>query len=134
METHRALFYLSGIPALSASCFVAAKFDEPAFNFTVHCRTDKPAFLGRTIVVRTHTRAAFIGGDDRLLEGTLGEPVKVAAEDGLKVQSITALKQVVGVERPGDDGVAQWEMSKQDGRATQVEFGQVLIEPGKSRG
>jgi hypothetical protein len=70
---------------------VGAKFDEPAFYFAVHCLTNEPAFLGRTIVVRTHTRAAFIGGDDRLLEGTFGEPVKVAAEDGLKVQSITAL-------------------------------------------
>ncbi len=71
---------------------VGAKFDEPAFYFTVYRLTNEPAFLGRTIVVRTHTRAAFIGGDDRLLEGTFGEPVKVAAEDGLKVQSVTALK------------------------------------------
>jgi ABC-type siderophore export system fused ATPase/permease subunit len=71
---------------------VETKFDEASFDFTVHCLTNEPAFLGRTIVVITHTRAAFIGGDDRLLERTFGEPVKVAAKDGLEVQPITALK------------------------------------------
>ena len=68
------------------------KFDEPAFYFAVHCLTNKPAFLGRTIVVRAHARAAFVGGDDRVPERTFGEPVKVAAEDGLKVQPVTALE------------------------------------------
>ena len=71
---------------------VGAKFDEPAFYFTVYRLTNEPTFLWRTIVVRTYTRAAFIGGDDRLLEPTFGERVKVTAKDGLKVQPITALK------------------------------------------
>jgi hypothetical protein len=69
-----------------------AKFDEPAFYFAVHCLTNKPAFLGRTIVVLAHARAASISGDDRLLEGTFSEAVKVAAKDGLQVQAVTALK------------------------------------------
>jgi hypothetical protein len=68
------------------------KFDEAAFYFAVDCLTNKPAFLGRAIVVLADTRAASIGGDGRLLEATFGEPVKVAAEDGLKIQAITALK------------------------------------------
>jgi hypothetical protein len=68
------------------------KFDEAAFYFTVHCLTNKPAFLGRTIVVRADARAASIGGDDRVPKRALGEPVKVTAEDGLKVQAITAFK------------------------------------------
>ena len=67
-------------------------------------------------------------------ERTFGEPVKVPAKDGLKVQSVTALKYVVRVEWPGDDGVAQREMSKQDGRAMKIEFGQILIVPGESSG
>ena len=71
---------------------VLAKFDESAFYFTLRCLTNEPAFLGRTIVVRTHTRAAFIGGDDRVPERTFGEPVKVAAKNGLEIQPITAFK------------------------------------------
>ena len=113
---------------------VGAKFDEPAFYFTVRCLTNEPAFLGRTIVVRADTRAAFVGGDDRVPERTFGEPVKVPAKDGLEIQSITALKYVVRVEWPGDDRVAQREMSKQDGRAMKIEFGQILIEPVESSG
>jgi len=77
---------------LSASCFIRTKFDEVAFYFAVHCLTDKPAFLGRTVVVRAHARAASIGGDDRVPERTFGEPVKVAAENGLKVQPVTPVK------------------------------------------
>ena len=68
------------------------------------------------------------------MEGTFGEPVKVAAKDGLEIQSVTALKYVVRVEWPGEDGVAQREMSKQDGRAMKIEFGQIVIEPGESGG
>jgi len=68
------------------------KFDEATFYFAVHCLTNKPAFLGRTIVIIAHARAASIGGDDRVPEGMFGEPVKVAAEDGLEVQTVTALK------------------------------------------
>jgi len=70
--------------------FIRAKFDEAAFYLAVHYLTNKPAFLGRTIVVRTHTRAASVGGDDRAPERTLSESVKVAAKDGLEVQPITA--------------------------------------------
>ena len=86
------LFYLSSIPALSASCFVGAKFDKAAFYFAVYCLTNKPAFLGRTVVILAHARAAFVGGNDRVPERTFGEPVKVAAKDGLEVHPITALK------------------------------------------
>ena len=71
---------------------VLAKFDESSFYFTLRCLTDKPAFLGGTIVIRADARAAFIGGDERVPERTFGEPVKVAAKDGLEVQPITALK------------------------------------------
>ena len=71
---------------------VLAKFDESPFYFTLRCLTDKPAFLRCTIVIGAHARAASIGRNDRLLERTFGEPVKVAAEDGLQVQPITALK------------------------------------------
>ena len=92
MAIHRALFYLANIPALSVSCFIGMKFDEAAFYFAVHCLANKPAFLRRTIVVRADARAAFIGRDDRVREFTFSEPVKVAAEDGLKVQPITTLK------------------------------------------
>ena len=86
------LFYLSSIPALSASCFVGAKFDETAFYFAVYCLTNKPAFLWRTIVVPADARAAFVGGDDRVPERAFGEPMKVAAKGGLEVQSITVLE------------------------------------------
>ena len=85
-------------------------------------------------MVRADTRAAFIRGDDRVPERTFGEPVKVAAKDGLEIQSITALKYVVRVEWSGEDGVAQREMSKQDGRAMKIEFGQILIEPAERSG
>ena len=64
---------------------IRAKFDETTFYFAVYCLTNEPAFLGRTIVVRADARAASVGGDDRVLEFTFSEPVKVAAEDGLKV-------------------------------------------------
>ena len=86
------LFYLSSIPALSASCFIGVKFDETAFYFAVHHLTNEPAFLGRTVVILAHARAAFVGGNDRAPERAFGEPVKVAAKGGLEVQSITALK------------------------------------------
>ena len=72
--------------------FIRAKFDEAAFYFAVYCLTNKPAFLGRTVVVLAHARAASVGGDERVPERAFGEPVKVAAEDGLKVQPITPLK------------------------------------------
>jgi hypothetical protein len=72
--------------------FGRAKFDEPAFYFTVRSLTNKPAVLRGTIVVRADTRAASVGGDHRLLERTFSETVKVAAEGGLEVQSVTALK------------------------------------------
>ena len=39
-------------------------------------------------------------------ERTFGEPVKVAAKDGLEVQPITALQQIVGIEGPGGDEFA----------------------------
>ena len=65
--------------------FIRTKFDEASFYFAVHCLTDKPAFLGRTIVVRPNARAASISGDDRVPERMFGEPVKVAAENGLEV-------------------------------------------------
>jgi len=68
------------------------KFDEVTFNFAVHGVANEPAFLGRTVVVPAHARAAFISSDDRFLEGVFGEPVKVAAEDRLKVQPVAALK------------------------------------------
>ncbi len=71
---------------------VLAKFDEPPFYFAVHSLTNEPAFLGRTIVVRAHTRAASVGGDDRVPERAFGESVKMAAEYRLEVQSITALE------------------------------------------
>ena len=72
--------------------FIWAKFDEVAFYFAVHCLTNEPAFLGRTIVVLAHPGAAFIGGDYRVPESTFGKPVKVAAEDRLEVQPIAALE------------------------------------------
>jgi hypothetical protein len=72
--------------------FIRAKFDEAAFYFAVRCLTNKPAFLGCTIVVRADARAASIGGDDRVPERTFRKPVKVTAEDGLQVQAVTALK------------------------------------------
>lgn len=72
--------------------FGRVKFDEAAFYFAVHCLTNKPALLWRTVVVIAHARAASVGGDGRLLEWTFGESVKVAAEDSLKVEPITALK------------------------------------------
>ena len=68
------------------------KFDEAAFYFTVHGLADEPAFLGRAIVVKPDSRAAFVGGDDRVPERTCGEPVKVSAENGLEIQPVTALK------------------------------------------
>jgi hypothetical protein len=71
---------------------IRAKFDETAFYFAVYCLTNEPAFLGRTIVVRADARAASVSGNDRLLEVTFSKPVKVAAEDSLKVQPITALE------------------------------------------
>jgi hypothetical protein len=83
--------------------FVRAKFDEAAFYFAVHSLTNKPTFLRCTIVVPADARAAPVCGDGRVPESSFGEPVKVAAEDGLKVQSITALKQIVGIEGPGPD-------------------------------
>ena len=92
MAIDRGLLYLSSIPALSVPCFIRAKFDEAAFDFAVHCLTNKPAFPRRTVVVRADARAAFIGGDGRVSERAFSEPVKVAAEDGLKVQPITALE------------------------------------------
>jgi len=110
------------------------KFNEATFNSAVDGLANEPAFLGRTVVVLAHARAAFISSDDRFLEGVFGEPVKVAAKDGLEIQSVTALKYVVRVEWPGDDRVAQREMSKQDGRAMKIEFGQILIEPVESSG
>ena len=61
----------------------SGKNDEAAFYFAVHCLTNKPAFLERTIVVLADAGAAFIGGDDRVSERTLGESVKMAAEDAL---------------------------------------------------
>src|SRR4029450_2584258 len=112
--------------------FVRVEFDEAAFYFAVYCLTNKPAFLGRTIVVLADACAASVGGDDRVPERTFGEPVKMAAEDGLEGQSIAALKEIVGVEGAGPDGVAQRKMSEQDGRTPEIQFGQVLIEPGKS--
>jgi len=72
--------------------FIPAKFDETAFYFAVRCLTHKPAFLGRTIVVRADARAASVSGNDRLLEATFSKSVKVAAEDGLEVQTVTALE------------------------------------------
>ena len=73
--------------------FGRAKFDEPAFYFAVHCLTNKPAFLGRTIVVIAHARAAFVCGDGRVPERTFSKPVgEVTAEHGLEVQPITSLK------------------------------------------
>jgi hypothetical protein len=70
----------------------AGKIDEAAFNFAVHGLTKKPAFLARAIVVRSHARAALVGRDDRVPGPTFGEPVKMAAKDGLEVQSIAALQ------------------------------------------
>ena len=68
------------------------KFDEVTFSFAVHGLANEPAFLGRTVVVWANAGAAFISSDDRFLEGAFGEPVKVAAEDRLKVQPVAALK------------------------------------------
>ena len=68
------------------------KFDETALYFAVRCLTNKPAFLGRTVVILAHARAASVSGDDRVPERTFGEPMKVAAEDGLNVQPVTALE------------------------------------------
>jgi hypothetical protein len=72
--------------------FIRVKFDEAAFYFAVHCLTNKPAFLGGTIVVRADARAASVGSDDRMSKRTFSKPVKVAAKDRLKIQPITALK------------------------------------------
>jgi hypothetical protein len=67
-------------------------FDEAAFYFAAHCLTNKPAFLGCIIVILSNARRTSIGGDNRVLERAFGEPVKVAAEGGLKVQAVTSLK------------------------------------------
>jgi hypothetical protein len=92
MAIDRGLLYLFSMLALSVPCFIRAKFDEAAFYFAVHCLTNKPAFLGRTVVVRAYARAAFVCGDGRVPERAFSKPVKVATEDGLKVQPITALE------------------------------------------
>jgi hypothetical protein len=72
--------------------FGRAKFDEAAFYFAVHGLTNEPAFLGCTIVVRAHARAASVGSDERVSKGTFSETVKVAAEDGLNVQPVATFK------------------------------------------
>lgn len=68
------------------------KLDETAFDFAVHGLANKPAFLGSSIVVEADTGAAFVGGDDRVPEGTCRESVEVAAENGLEIQPVAALK------------------------------------------
>jgi len=68
------------------------KFDEATFNSAVDGLANEPAFLGRTVVIWANAGATFVGSDDRFLEGAFGEPVKVAAEDRLKVQPVAALK------------------------------------------
>lgn len=68
------------------------KFDEAVFDFAVHRLANKPAFLWCAVVVEADTRAAFIGGDDRIPEGTCRESVEVATENGLEIQPVAALK------------------------------------------
>jgi hypothetical protein len=81
------------VPAgLSFFRVIWPKFDEATFNFAVHGLANEPAFLGRTVVVWANAGATFVGRDDRIPERALGEPVKVAAEDRLKVQPVAALK------------------------------------------
>ena len=63
MAIHRAALSVENT-SVKRFLFGRVKFDEAAFYFAVHCLTNKPAFLGRTIVVRADARAASISGDD----------------------------------------------------------------------
>src|ERR1700720_4730358 len=68
------------------------EFDEATFDLAVHGLANKPAFLGCSIVVEANARTAAIGGNHRVLERALSEPMEVATEDCLEIQLIAALK------------------------------------------
>ena len=107
------------------------EFDEAASYFAPRSLADEPALLRGAVVVLAHARAAFVGGNGRLMEWACGVAVKVTAEDGLKIEFGETPEQIIGVQRSCPDKVSEREMGKEDGGSLRIEPAKIFIEPAK---
>src|SRR4030095_5907502 len=74
------------------------ELDEAASDFAPRSLAEEPALLRGAVVVLAHAGAAFVGGNDRLMEWECGVAVKVTAEDGLKIEFGETPEQIIGVQ------------------------------------
>ncbi len=82
------------------------ELNEAAFHFAGRSLANEPAFLRGGVVVRADAGAAFVGGNDGVLEFARSVAVKMTAEDRLEIELVKAAEEIIGVQWSSEDILA----------------------------